>query len=327
MLSKQEISSIAKSAIQKGFRRGDTGLMSWALEELGEHGEASWVTFRAPILTTEDGLHSTLAVGKAVYAVGQKVQGSYGRLKEILLDEACTYKNQDANGLQWTASILLDLPEETRKEELFILLKEKSEEQQKLIKAMMYVVKNTNGGKIPVLYWNRIWDKVGIYANNPDYLDLRAVIGACYFREKRSKGGGTSLLLFAAALLFLEEYKQENKVTPHKMMPNFTPPTSYQTDTLPWYIVDQHTISGTGVINLLMEATKKRFSREFIKNLWFEQVTGVCSSLEPNCHGWYNIGYELWYKTKYPKLKVRRKEIWEELEPIAKEAALDILRG
>lgn len=288
---------LLKSAVQKAIRRGDLGLLRWALDRVWRREEGrAWLCRRLPILAAEEAWPSlgwagyTARLGQSLLqqpegkATAQALlEGTFGTL-------ATSAKDKDAGGIatltRWEVGV------ETSPTALVRALEAKNPVRATAIAFTLAVQKADP------------WQMLVHWAAQHGTMEAVQVI----WEAKARYGGGAlpgdlPLFVSSAVLAALTPEPIPTRVLFHSVEAPPAPP--------PWGVVDMHVDDGRRVLALV--ARLHHLPQEVLSGLWFCLESARVD--QETTEGWWpqSIEREM-QRLGYPSVEAAR-EVWERLRP------------
>ena len=320
---------LAKSAIQKAYRRGDQTLFDYSFDMLAKSKEAAWLTRRAVILPAEENWMQTYKVGRIMNLIVNPVwkAGNYqyacDTMSKYLRQQAMFAKNKTADGIRATAEYIIHMSSIKAYECVDKYIKPYvSDLEMVLLQQMIDIEGAFLAGEKSLSkgMWEEIWRAVDEISpkgcKDPDLI-LRDQIGACYFRSKFGAMASDKTLLACICLLSMDAWKfgiTSKFPVEEEIIPAQEDGWDVEANGWPWWIADMHTRQGK--IAISSAAKKFGYPANVIKAAWFYEESAKCNQFTGSTT-WWDIARTTSYFSKgYTELEVL--VIWENVRPYVK---------
>lgn len=322
---------IAKSAIQKAYRRGDQTLFDYSFNLLVANNELDWLIRRALIFPAEENWPQVYPVGRLLNHIITPMMknGSHTdaaiTLKNYLRQQATFVKNKAADGIRATADYLVNMAPTAASKYVEEYLKPKiSNIEMILLQQMMEIEHSFKQGakSIDKDLWEELWravDEIAPKGCEEPNLILRDQVGACYFRSKYGGMASDKTLLICVCLLSLDDWKLgiQNHFPTKEVIPFGSIEKGYDVLTelgWPWWACDMHTKQGK--IAISAAAKKFGFPPNIIKATWFYEESAICNTTTLGSY-WWEIAKNTSYYSKGYSIP-EAENIWHTVRPFVK---------
>lgn len=328
---------IAKSAIQKAYRRGDVPLLNASFDMLAASSEWEWLIRRALIFPAEEHWNVTYGTGRVLnLQVNPLVkQGSKSEALAILREHlglsSLWVKNKTADGIRATAEYLIHMEKDDARSFVDEAIRPLVTEIEMVLLQQMLEIENEFAAGAKSLskeLWEEIWravDEIAPKGSSDPELKLRDQVGACYFRSKFGAMPSDKTLLACVTLLSLDAMNCgiQGGFPPNPFDLAPYPDTSGDSaiTSWPWWVADMHTKQG----KIAISRTAKEFGlpMPIIKAMWFYEESAKCNATNANTF-WWDVAKKCSYHSKGYTIE-KCNTLWENVRPFIKEIVAKML--
>lgn len=318
---------LLKSAIQKAYRRNYLDLFDWVFDALWEV-DPKWVLWRSVILPAEENWQQGRAIGKVVKEIREskgmsspeKSVKAGSVLKKALISSMRRKKNKDGDGLR-TCGELVATNENWYEDVKQELLPDRREPLKIIIGVESFAAKaKFVNGKTWEYVWGRVDDlkhrSQELNKSNEDYMGLRELVGAFYFRGKEGGMVGDRTMLVACSLLALDDYEFNMYSGKTELETSLVERTEdslggkedWGVDgCMPWFAADMHTRTGKKAVGWFCKNSK--FPKDLVNDLWFLEESALVNEVDVSQYWWWKVR-QLTYKLKYSMEVDEASNLW-----------------